>query len=136
MNTGAIVGFISGTTEPAQTGCGVFYTMKELSDVVDCVVLDDALTLRLSEEYALSEKSLDMDKVMYWKSRRAALLAESDFMMLPDIGDSVFREKAIAYRQSLRDLPSHQNWPRLSLEDLPEKPNPKTYPTQPVLTTP
>lgn len=124
-NTGVIVGFVSGTTLPAEEGWDVVYTTKELPDVTDCVVLDNMLVPRLSEAYALSDKSSDIDKGLYWKQRRAELLSESDFMMLPDVGDAVFQERAKTYRQQLRDLPSHPNWPRLTVDDLPAKPNPK-----------
>lgn len=126
LSTGRVTGFVSGSTLKAQDGGGVIYSTKELADIVDSVVLDDALTARVSIEYALSEKSSLSDKAQFWKEHRAKLLAESDYMMLPDVGDSAFQERAKAYRLELRDLPKHVNWPALTLADIPTKPNPNT----------
>jgi hypothetical protein len=122
--TGGIVGFVSGATPTAPEGCGVLYTTKDLPDLADVVVLGGTLVPRMSVEYALSDKSSTIDKTLFWKEHRAKLLAESDYMMLPDVGDTAFQERAKTYRQQLRDLPKHANWPSLTLADIPAKPNP------------
>lgn len=126
LETGVIVGFITGETQPAQEGHGVLYTPKFLSELLGCVVLDSELISRMSLVYALSEKSSSVDKILFWKEYRNNLLADSDFMLLPDVGDAAFQKRAIEYRQKLRDLTRHENWPNLLLEDLPQKPNAKS----------
>lgn len=124
-NTGDITGFVSGATTTAEDGVSVLYSAKELADLVGCVVIDDFLVPRISIAYALSEKSSSIDKQRFWKEYRAKLLAESDYMMLPDVGDAAFKKQAADYRQKLRNITGHKKWPCLSLEDLPQKPNPK-----------
>lgn len=124
LTTGRIVGFVSGVTATPLDGCEVIYTTKDLQDLIGFVVLDGNFVSQMSLDYALSDKSSDVDKILFWKEYRAKLLAESDYMMLPDVGDGTFQERAKLYRQQLRDLPRHEKWPRLSLEDIPTKPNP------------
>lgn len=123
LMTGDVVAFASGVTQDPLDGCGVLYTAKELTDIVNCVVLDGDLIPRMSQAYALSDKSSDMDKAAYWREHRNALLSASDFMMLPDVGDDAFRQAAIEYRASLRAIAYHKNWPRLSMDDIPTAPD-------------
>lgn len=124
QQTGKIVGYVSGATPTASEGYGVLYTTKDLPDLADVVVLGGMLVPRMSIEYALSDKSSTNDKTLFWKEHRAKLLSESDYLMLPDVGDTAFQERAKIYRQQLRDLPKHANWPSLTLADIPTKPNP------------
>lgn len=50
------------------------------------------------------------------RNLRAAKLAETDWMGGADV---VMTEAQAAYRQALRDLPQHANWPWLNQEDWP-----------------
>lgn len=50
--------------------------------------------------------------------RRDLLLKESDWTQLPDA--PVDREAWAAYRQALRDLTNHVNWPNLIADDWPQ----------------
>lgn len=52
---------------------------------------------------------------------RGRLLQETDWTQLADISSSVQSQYA-SYRQALRDLPTHANWPHLNSEDWPVKP--------------
>lgn len=52
---------------------------------------------------------------------RDRLLQESDWTQLSDISSSVQSQYA-PYRQALRDLTTHPNWPHLNPEDWPVKP--------------
>lgn len=54
------------------------------------------------------------------RSLRNQLLAETDFYALSDVTMS---DSIATYRQALRDLPNHENWPELNEEDWPVKPN-------------
>lgn len=62
------------------------------------------------------KKDDELARVM--KARRNEALARSDWRMLPDVVNSN-RDAWAAYRQELRDLPSHPAWP---LVGLPEEP--------------
>jgi hypothetical protein len=54
------------------------------------------------------------------RQRRDALLAETDHWAFPDTPDMT--PEQIAYRQALRDITDHVNWPHLSDDDWPSKP--------------
>jgi len=53
---------------------------------------------------------------------RNFLLQQSDWTQLSDINQQT-RYAYVGYRQALRDLPDHPNWPRLNPDDWPKKPN-------------
>tara|TARA_R100001463_G_scaffold18963_2_gene46957 strand:- start:1890 stop:2375 length:486 start_codon:yes stop_codon:yes gene_type:complete len=53
------------------------------------------------------------------RNTRDLKLAETDFYALSDVTMS---SEMQSYRQSLRDLPTHSNWPNLSNSDWPTKP--------------
>ena len=50
---------------------------------------------------------------------RNNLIAETDFYALSDV---TMTDAMTAYRQALRDLPDHSNWPNLESGDWPTKP--------------
>ena len=65
-------------------------------------------------EYNAEERRLD----------RNNLLAESDWTQMPDSPLTDAQKASWAtYRQSLRDLPDHENWPFLLDTDWPTKPS-------------
>lgn len=121
--SGEIIGFVSGIAQVAQEEGAVLYSTKGMSDLAGYVVLDDALVERLSHEYVSSGKASVVDKTLFWKNHRNKLLAESDFMLLPDVGDSAYQTAARIYRQKLRDLPRLDHWPDLAMTDIPAKPS-------------
>ena len=53
---------------------------------------------------------------------RNALLINTDWTQLPDVPDAI-KNKYTVYRQSLRDLTKHENFPNLKQEDFPTKPS-------------
>jgi DnaJ-domain-containing protein 1 len=53
------------------------------------------------------------------RSTRNNLLAETDWMANSDVTMS---DEMRTYRQALRDLPTHSNWPNLEDSDWPTKP--------------
>tara|TARA_Y100000015_G_scaffold10808_1_gene10275 strand:+ start:466 stop:666 length:201 start_codon:yes stop_codon:yes gene_type:complete len=53
------------------------------------------------------------------RQTRNMLLAETDFYALSDVTMS---SEMQSYRQALRDITSHSNWPDLAEEDWPTKP--------------
>lgn len=56
----------------------------------------------------------------YMRRQRNAILAESDWMAS---SDRTMTQAEIDYRQALRDMPTHANWPELDDEDWPTKPD-------------
>lgn len=53
------------------------------------------------------------------RARRNALIAETDYLALTD---NTLTTEMSAYRQALRDITSHANWPHLTEADWPVKP--------------
>jgi len=53
------------------------------------------------------------------RSQRNELLAETDWMSGSDV---TMADNWKTYRQALRDLPTHSNWPNLEDSDWPTKP--------------
>ena len=67
------------------------------------------------------------EKVNEWKADnqrqvRNKLLAESDWTQQPDIPEET-RTKWQSYRQALRDITKHENFPNITEEDFPTKPS-------------
>ena len=53
------------------------------------------------------------------REKRNQLLEVTDFFALTDV---TLTPEMTTYRQALRDITSHQNWPNLSDNDWPQKP--------------
>lgn len=53
------------------------------------------------------------------RGKRAALLADTDWMAL---SDNTLTSEWTTYRQALRDITTHANWPHLNDDDWPTKP--------------
>jgi len=74
-------------------------------------------TVRELSEEQIAERSVS--RAGEARSNRNTLLAETDFYALSDVTMS---DDMTAYRQALRNLPSHSNWPNLESGDWPTKP--------------
>jgi hypothetical protein len=61
----------------------------------------------------------DTELVQEQREYRNLLLQETDFYALSDVTMS---NDMKTYRQALRDLPDHSNWPNLGKDDWPTKP--------------
>ena len=61
----------------------------------------------------------DTGKAVDNRITRDTLLSETDFYALSDV---TMTDAMTTYRQALRDLPSHSNWPNLEDGDWPTKP--------------
>lgn len=59
------------------------------------------------------------EQEMMARSLRDAFLSETDWWASSDL---TMTTEQIAYRQALRDIPTHANWPNLNDEDWPTKP--------------
>ena len=72
-----------------------------------------------AEQEAAYQATLDANTAAQHRATRDAKLAETDFYALSDVTMS---DAMTTYRQALRDLPTHDNWPNLEDADWPTKP--------------
>ena len=77
------------------------------------------VTTTKAEHEAAYQATLDASTAEGHRNTRASLLAETDFYALSDV---TMTDAMTTYRQALRDLPSHSNWPDLEDSDWPTKP--------------
>ena len=80
---------------------------------------DDAELGTKAEQEAAYQATLDANTAANHRATRDAKLAETDFYALSDVTMS---SEMTTYRQALRDLPTHENWPNLEDSDWPTKP--------------
>ena len=80
---------------------------------------EDGVTTTKAEHEAAYQATLDANTAAGHRATRDAKLAETDFYALSDVTMS---SEMTTYRQALRDLPTHDNWPNLEDADWPTKP--------------
>jgi len=80
---------------------------------------DDAELGTKAEQEAAYQATLDAATAERNRATRDAKLAETDFYALSDVTMST---EMTTYRQALRDITSHANWPNLEEADWPTKP--------------
>lgn len=80
---------------------------------------EDGVTTTKAEHETAYQATLDASTAEGHRNTRASLLAETDFYALSDV---TMTDAMTTYRQALRDLPSHSNWPDLEDSDWPTKP--------------
>ena len=80
---------------------------------------EDGVTTTKAEHEAAYQAQLDSDAAKRNRSQRDTLIAETDWMALSDVTMSA---EMTNYRQALRDITSHSNWPHLEEADWPTKP--------------
>lgn len=80
---------------------------------------EDGVTTTKAEHEAAYQATLDERTAEANRTKRNTLLAETDWMALSDVTMSA---EMTTYRQALRDITSHANWPNLEEADWPTKP--------------
>ena len=80
---------------------------------------EDGVTTTKAEHEAAYQATLDAQTAEGHRNTRASLLAETDFYALSDV---IMTDSMTTYRQALRDITSHSNWPNLADDDWPTKP--------------
>ena len=80
---------------------------------------EDGVTTTKSQHEAAYQATLDANTAAGHRATRDSKLAETDFYALSDVTMS---DAMATYRQALRDLPDHSNWPNLEADDWPTKP--------------
>ena len=80
---------------------------------------EDGVTHTKAEQEAAYQAGLDAKAATANRTKRDTLLAETDWMALSDVTMS---SEVTTYRQALRDITSHANFPNLNEADWPTKP--------------
>jgi hypothetical protein len=73
----------------------------------------------ISEKTTEETAKYDADVGSVARENRDGLLADTDWMALSDV---TMTTEMTAYRQALRDITTHNNWPHLRADDWPIKP--------------
>ena len=79
----------------------------------------DGVTTTKSAHEATYQAGIDARTAVSNRNKRDSLIAATDFYALSDV---TMTDAMTAYRQALRDLPDHSNWPNLESGDWPTKP--------------
>ena len=79
----------------------------------------DGKTTTKAEHEAAYQATLDANTATNNRSTRDSKLAETDWTAMSDV---TMADNMKTYRQALRDLPTHKNWPNLEDADWPTKP--------------
>ena len=79
----------------------------------------DGKTTTKAEHEAAYQATLDATTAAGHRSTRNEKLAETDWTAMSDV---TMADNMKTYRQALRDLPTHKNWPNLEDADWPTKP--------------
>jgi len=80
---------------------------------------EDGVTTTKAEHETAYQATLDASVAESNRSKRNTLLAETDYFALTDV---TMDAAMTNYRQALRDISSHSNWPNLEETDWPTKP--------------
>ena len=79
----------------------------------------DGVTTTKSAHEATYQAGLDAVTAATNRTTRNTLIAETDFYALSDV---TMTDAMTAYREALRNLPDHDNWPNLESANWPTKP--------------
>ena len=92
------------------------YVARDMfSDYTD----EDGVSHTKSEQETAYQATLDANTAAGHRATRDAKLAETDFYALSDVTMS---SEIQSFRQSLRDITTHDNWPNLDDDDWPTAP--------------
>ena len=80
---------------------------------------EDGVTTTKAEHEAAYQATLDAEVAERNRTKRDGLLAETDYFALTDV---TMDAPMTTYRQALRDITAHENWPNLADDDWPTKP--------------
>jgi len=106
----------NGVTQDANGNWVWAWAIRDMfSDYTD----EDGVTHTKAEQEAAYQAGLDAKTAESMRSKRNTLIAETDYLAL---SDNTLTEAMAAYRQALRDISSHANWPNLAEADWPVKP--------------
>ncbi len=91
----------------------------QIADMFSDTTDEDGVTTTKAEHEAAYQARLDSDAAERNRSQRDRLIGETDWWASSDL---TMTAEQTAYRQALRDITSHANWPHLDAADWPTKP--------------
>ena len=91
----------------------------EVADMFSDTTDEDGVTTTKAEHEAAYQAQIDADASGSNRTSRDRLIAETDWWASSDL---TMTAEQTAYRQALRDITSHANWPHLDAADWPTKP--------------
>lgn len=114
----------NGVEQDANGNWVYAWTERDMfADTTETVVAEDGtestVTTTKAEHEAAYQAKLDAEAGASVRTQRDAKLAETDFYGLSDVTMSA---EMTTYRQALRDITSHANFPYLAEDDWPTKP--------------
>ena len=80
---------------------------------------EDGVTTTKAEHEAAYQATLDAAVAASNRTKRDGLLSDTDYFALTDV---TMDAPMTTYRQALRDITDHSNWPNLADDDWPTKP--------------
>ena len=80
---------------------------------------EDGVTTTKAEHETAYQATLDAATAASNRTKRDGLLAETDYFALTDV---TMDAPMTTYRQALRDITAHSDWPNLADDDWPTKP--------------
>jgi hypothetical protein len=101
-----------------QDSLGNWVEAWEIADMFSDTT-EDGVTTTKAEHEATHQARLDSDAAERNRSERDRLITETDWWASSDL---TMTAEQTAYRQALRDITTHANWPHLSEDDWPTKP--------------
>lgn len=101
-----------------QDSLGNWVEAWEIADMFSDTT-EDGVTTTKAEHEAAYQARLDSDAAERNRNERDRLIAETDWWASSDL---TMTAEQTAYRQALRDITTHANWPHLSEDDWPTKP--------------
>lgn len=127
MNIDPVLASPAATTTSYQTSVRDGVEQNDNGDWVEKYVArdmfadttEDGVTTTKAEHEAAYQATLDANTASANRSTRDAKLAETDWHGMSDVTMS---SDMTTYRQALRDLPTHSNWPNLEDDDWPTAP--------------
>ena len=127
MNIDPVLASPAATTSAYQTSARDGVEQNSNGDWVEKYVAtdmfadttEDGVTTTKAEHEAAYQATLDANTATSNRSTRDSKLADTDWHGMSDVTMS---SDMTTYRQALRDLPTHSNWPNLEDADWPTKP--------------
>ena len=127
MNIDAVLASPAATTTAYQTSARDGVEQNANGDWVEKYVArdmfadttEDGVTTTKAEHEAAYQATLDANTATSNRSTRDSKLAETDWTGMSDVTMS---SEMTTYRQALRDITTHSNWPDLEDADWPTKP--------------
>ena len=115
---------VTGYTQAVRNGAtqdanGNWVQAWSVVDMFQDYTDDEGVTHTKAEQEAAYQADLDAKAAASVRSTRDAKIAETDWMALTDVTMST---EMAAYRQALRDITTHANFPNLQDSDWPTKP--------------